>query len=308
MSNGRRGSTYKDFLACNSKEYDGKGGAIVYTHWIEKMDHEVAVTMAWDDFKVLIREYFCPSKVMQKLETKLWNYAMVRADHAAYNDRFHELARLVPHLVTLKNRRSGRYKNPEKRGNAREPSKDRNARDDNKRSRTVSAFAMTLFDSIADYSFVSTTFIPLLGIDPNDVGFSCEIEIASEQLVKLDKVIRGCKLEIEGYVVRIPLLDGKVFRMLRKRPKGKVSYLMSSKAKEQKQEEIVIVRDFLEVFLNDLSGLPPIQEIEFWIELVPGATPVAKSPYRLAPSEMEELLGQLKELQDNGFIRPSSSP
>ncbi|GKF15895.1 hypothetical protein Tco_0057357, partial [Tanacetum coccineum] len=75
-------------------------------------------------------------------------------------------------------------------------------------------------------------------------------------------------------------------------------HLMSVKAKEQKQEELVVVRDFLEVFLNDLSGLPPIREIEFRIELVPGAIPVAKSPYRLAPSKMEESSSQLKELQD----------
>ncbi|GKG49198.1 hypothetical protein Tco_0515650, partial [Tanacetum coccineum] len=61
---------------------------------------------------------------------------------------------------------------------------------------------------------------------------------------------------------------------------------------------IVVVRDFPEVFPDDLSGLPPIQEIEFQIKLTPRATPVAKSPYRLAPSELEELSGQLKELQD----------
>ncbi|GKF12798.1 putative reverse transcriptase domain-containing protein [Tanacetum coccineum] len=73
---------------------------------------------------------------------------------------------------------------------------------------------------------------------------------------------------------------------------------MSAKTKEKKQEEIVTVRDFLEVFLDDLSGLPPVQEIKFWIELIPGAMLVAKSPYRLAPSELEELSGQLKELQD----------
>ncbi|GKG35492.1 hypothetical protein Tco_0440646, partial [Tanacetum coccineum] len=66
-------------------------------------------------------------------------------------------------------------------------------------------------------------------------------------------------------------------------------HLMSAKAKEQKQEEIVVVRDFLEVFSDDLSGLPPIREIEFRIELVPGAIPVVKPPYRVAPSEMEEL-------------------
>ncbi|GJU91796.1 putative reverse transcriptase domain-containing protein, partial [Tanacetum coccineum] len=67
---------------------------------------------------------------------------------------------------------------------------------------------------------------------------------------------------------------------------------------DKKQEEIVVVRDFPEVFLDDLSRLPPNREIEFQIELIPGATLVAKSPYRLAPSKMEELSGQLKELQD----------
>ncbi|GJZ60137.1 reverse transcriptase domain-containing protein [Tanacetum coccineum] len=59
------------------------------------------VGMSWEDFKTLIREEFCPSNEMQKLETELWNHAMVRAGHAAYTDRFHELARLVSHLVTL---------------------------------------------------------------------------------------------------------------------------------------------------------------------------------------------------------------
>ncbi|GJZ57196.1 putative reverse transcriptase domain-containing protein [Tanacetum coccineum] len=83
---------------------------------------------------------------------------------------------------------------------------------------------------------------------------------------------------------------------------------MSTKASDKKQEEIVVVSDFSEVFSDDLSGLPPIREIEFRIELIPRATPIAKSPYRLSPSELEELSGQLKELQDKGFIRPSSSP
>ncbi|GKB19416.1 putative reverse transcriptase domain-containing protein [Tanacetum coccineum] len=73
---------------------------------------------------------------------------------------------------------------------------------------------------------------------------------------------------------------------------------MSAKAKEKKQEEIVVVKDFPEVFLDDLSGLSPVREIEFRIELVPGAMPIAKSPYRLAPSDLEEFSGQLKELQD----------
>nr|GFA33010.1 hypothetical protein [Tanacetum cinerariifolium] len=109
-------------------------------------------------------------------------------------------------------------------------------------------------------------------------------------------------------VVRIPLLDSKVLRVLGENLEEKVRQLMSAKAKEKKQEEIVVVRDFPEVFSDDLSWLPPIREIKLQIELVPGAMLVAKSPYHLAPSELEEFLGQLKELQDKGFIRPSSSP
>ncbi|GJZ90890.1 putative reverse transcriptase domain-containing protein, partial [Tanacetum coccineum] len=80
------------------------------------------------------------------------------------------------------------------------------------------------------------------------------------------------------------------------------------KADEKKFDEIRVVRDFPEVLPDDLSGFPPVREIEFRINLIPGASPVVKSPYRLAPSEMLELSNQLKELQEKGFIRPSYSP
>ncbi|GKF05830.1 putative reverse transcriptase domain-containing protein, partial [Tanacetum coccineum] len=99
-------------------------------------------------------------------------------------------------------------------------------------------------------------------------------------------------------VVKIPLPDDKVLRVLGERPEKKTRFFMSAKTSDKKQEEIVVVRDFPEVFPDDLSGLPPIREIEFRIELITEAMPVAKSPYRLAPSELEELSGQLKELQD----------
>ncbi|GKC78032.1 putative reverse transcriptase domain-containing protein [Tanacetum coccineum] len=140
-------------------------------------------------------------------------------------------------------------------------------------------FATNLFDSGADYSFVSTTLIPLLGIEPSELGFKYEIEIASGQLVEIDKVIKGCKLEIKGHVfdidlipfghgcfnviigmdwlsnhkaeiicheevVRIPLLDGKVLRVLGEKPEEKMRQLKSVKAKEKEQEKIVVVRDF----------------------------------------------------------------
>ncbi|GKA80678.1 reverse transcriptase domain-containing protein [Tanacetum coccineum] len=146
VSNGRNGCSYKEFMACNPKDYDGKGGAIVYTRWIEKMEsvqdmsgcganqkvkytagsfigkaltwwntqvqtrgREAAVGMTWEDFKGLMRKEFCPNNELQKLESEFWCHAMVGAGHAAYTDRFHKLARLVPHLVTPENKRIERY-------------------------------------------------------------------------------------------------------------------------------------------------------------------------------------------------------
>ncbi|GKB54760.1 putative reverse transcriptase domain-containing protein [Tanacetum coccineum] len=80
------------------------------------------------------------------------------------------------------------------------------------------------------------------------------------------------------------------------------------KSKKKQLQDVPIVKNFLEVFLEDLPSLPPTRQVEFHIDLVPGAAPVARVPYRLAPSEMKELADQLQELSDKGFIRPSSSP
>ncbi|GKF26920.1 putative reverse transcriptase domain-containing protein, partial [Tanacetum coccineum] len=79
------------------------------------------------------------------------------------------------------------------------------------------------------------------------------------------------------------------------------------RSEEKRLEDVPIVRDFPEVFPEDL-GIPPTQQVEFQIDLVPGVAPVARAPYRLAPSKMKELAEQLQELSNKGFIRPSSSP
>nr|GEV75149.1 putative reverse transcriptase domain-containing protein [Tanacetum cinerariifolium] len=89
---------------------------------------------------------------------------------------------------------------------------------------------------------------------------------------------------------------------------GITSKKADDKSNEKQLEDVSIVREFLEVFPEDLSGLPPAQQVEFQIELVPGATPVARALYRLTPAKMQELSTQLQELSDKGFIRPSSSP
>ncbi|GJX97980.1 hypothetical protein Tco_0354999 [Tanacetum coccineum] len=83
---------------------------------------------------------------------------------------------------------------------------------------------------------------------------------------------------------------------------------VEDKSEKKRLKDVPIVQDFPEVFPKDLPGLPPTRQVEFQIDLVPGAASVAWAPYRLAPSEIKELSEQLKELSDKGFIRPSSSP
>nr|GEY05834.1 putative reverse transcriptase domain-containing protein [Tanacetum cinerariifolium] len=192
--------------------------------------------------------------------------------------------------------RNGSIKKVEKRENVEEPSKDKSGRDNNKRTRTGNVFATTVNPDCrgmprnvnpvnvrnppvrACYECGSTDHgrgnqenqargrAFMLGaeearLEPSDLGFKYEIEIASGQLVEIDKAEIICHEK----VVRIPLPDGNVLRVLREIPEEKARFLMGV----SKQKEIVVVRDFPEVFLDDLSGLPPIQEIEFRIELIP---------------------------------------
>ncbi|GKG44477.1 hypothetical protein Tco_0485915, partial [Tanacetum coccineum] len=81
-----------------------------------------------------------------------------------------------------------------------------------------------------------------------------------------------------------------------------------NKLEEKRLEDVPIVREFPKVFPEDLARLPPARQVEFQIDLVPGAAPVARAPYRFAPAEMQELSTQLQELSVRGFIRLSSSP
>ncbi|GJS76276.1 putative reverse transcriptase domain-containing protein [Tanacetum coccineum] len=209
-------------------------------------------------------------------------------------------------------------KNPKKRGNRGEPSKDRNVRDDNKKTRTVNSFATTTnpvgrenTGMVPNCTTCNTHHLPGVPcrtcfncnrpghfakdcrVVPRNVELGLEARVNHHNQVMAvnrsqDRRNEGNQLsdhkpEIIFYekVVRIPLLDGKVLKVLGEKPEEKVRQLISARTKEQKQEEIVVVKDFPKVFPDDLSGLPPVREIEFQIKLVPEAMPVAKSPYHL---------------------------
>ncbi|GJT05375.1 putative reverse transcriptase domain-containing protein [Tanacetum coccineum] len=83
---------------------------------------------------------------------------------------------------------------------------------------------------------------------------------------------------------------------------------MEKKSDEKRLKDIPVVREFPEVFPEDIPGLPPVCQVKFQINLILGTAPVARAPYRLAPSEMQKLSNQLQELSDRDFIRPSTSP
>ncbi|GJY17961.1 putative reverse transcriptase domain-containing protein, partial [Tanacetum coccineum] len=149
-------------------------------------------------------------------------------------------------------------------------------------------YASMLFDSDADRSFVSSTFSALLDVAPStlDTSHPFDIDLMPVELGSFDVIIG---LDWLAKYHALIVCDEKVVRI----PYG---------------DEVLIIRGDDCNGRKDLHGLPPARQVEFQIDLVPGAAPVARAPYRLAPAELQELSTQLQELSDIGFIRPSSLP
>nr|GEW65853.1 putative reverse transcriptase domain-containing protein [Tanacetum cinerariifolium] len=346
----------------------------------------VAIAQSWEDFKKLLMEQYCPDDEVEKLESEFWNHKKVVSDIDGYTAIFHELARLVPHMVTPESQRVNRYirglapkikahvtssqpakswgamsmdnrlttdgikdgifKKKENVGNKKR-SNDQNrnrGRDDRNKiqrtgmghftryctSRVVNGtprptcyecgdpnhfrrncprmnqatttegsrpnpvlaiegnpnpgnnrnrahgraftldvaeapqdpnivtgtfslndhFATILFDYGADFSFISTNFLPLIDIKPSVINPRYEIEIASGVKVVTNMIVRGCRLELEGHtfiIDLIPFVHGSFD-------------LKTMKVNESKLRDIPLVREFPNVFPKDLSGLPPSRE------------------------------------------------
>ncbi|XP_021994930.1 uncharacterized protein LOC110891531 [Helianthus annuus] len=196
-------------------------------------------------------------------------------------------------------------------------------------------YASVLFDTGADKSFVSLKFEPLLAMPRTKLGKPFTVEVANGNPFVLDSVIcmdwlakHHAEVVCFDKFIRIPLPSSDILEIygekpsnglklmtcteaqkyLRKKYVAFLAHVVEKKDESKSIQDIPIIRDFPEVFPEDLPGLPPPRQVEFRIDLVPGANTIAKSPYRLAPSEMQELASQLQELSDKGFIRPSFSP
>ncbi|GJR07190.1 putative reverse transcriptase domain-containing protein [Tanacetum coccineum] len=424
----------KTFRAFGAKEFFGTEGAVGLLTWFESTESVLHITKCpaesqveftasmlqgraltwrntvvqtrgraatiaqpWEDFKKLLMEEYCPDDEVQKLESEFWNHKMVGSDINGYTARFHELARLVPYMVTPESQRVNRYirglapkikahvtsykpatiqgavsmanhlttdgikdglfKKKENAGNKRrsnDQNRNRGRDDRNKRQRTRKNFALTapeqgqrqgqrqaanerpkptcykcgdpnhfrrncprmnrattsggnrpnpvltiegntnqvLFDSGADYSFISTNFLPLINMKPSVISPDYEIEIASGVKVETNKIIRGmdwlsklrAKIVCFEKIIQIPLSTGDILEVHGECHEGNLKQLKTMKVNEPKVEDILVVRDLPGMFPKDLSGLRPPREVEFRIYLIPRVMPVAKSPYRLAPT------------------------
>ncbi|CAH1428386.1 unnamed protein product [Lactuca virosa] len=149
-------------------------------------------------------------------------------------------------------------------------------------------YAYILFDSGAERSFVSHKLKHLLNQQPQKLSEAFTVEMANGKTEKTkDIYAQNC---------------------LHKKNHGFLAHVVDKQKGEKNTNNIPDVRDFQDVFPEDLPGIPPERQVEFRIDLIPGATSIAKSPYRLAPTEMQELSSQLSEILDKGFIRPNFSP
>ncbi|XP_035845936.1 uncharacterized protein LOC118492200 [Helianthus annuus] len=183
---------------------------------------------------------------------------------------------------------------------------------------------------ITDKSFVDNKFCKLLNLPVKtlDIKYEVELEDGFDIVIGMDwlslnqaqiacdkkqvviKTRYGESLTIQGdtqYGLPDQVAMLKASKCLKK---GCVIYMAQVTTDEPKPkiEDIPVISDYSDVFPKELPGLPPDRQVEFRIDIIPGVAPVARAPYRLAPTEMKELRAQLDDLLEKGFIQPSSSP
>ncbi|KAA3483556.1 Gag-Pol polyprotein [Gossypium australe] len=163
-----------------------------------------------------------------------------------------------------------------------------------------------LIDIGSTHSYVASTISGNLGVSIERTSSEVTVLILLGQSVRVSKIYRDVLLEVQGTIFLANLMElpfGEFDLIL-----AYLAYVNVSNSGDSSIGDIRTVRDFLDVFPDDLPGLPPNQEVEFGVELLPSTTPVSIAPYRMAQKELTKLRAQLQELLDHGFIRLSVSP
>nr|GEU65670.1 putative reverse transcriptase domain-containing protein [Tanacetum cinerariifolium] len=308
-----------------SRVRNGYGSnGVALTWWnshVKTVTLEVAQALPWKTLKKMMTDKYCPKGEIKKLETEMWELKTKGTDVIGYSRRFQELALMCDRTFPEESFVSTTFSS--------QIDITPIALDHHYNVKIADGRIIKLNTVMRDctLNFLNHPFnIDLL---PVELG-SYDVIVGMDWLSRYNAVI-ACAEKL----VRIPF--GNEILTIReegsnKRNESRLNIISCCKAQEymskgchvflanitstkdedkskgKQLEDVPIVREFLEVFPEDLSGIPPTRQVEFRIDLVPGAAPVARAPYRLSPSEMKELADQLQELTDKGFIRPSSSP
>nr|GEX06033.1 putative reverse transcriptase domain-containing protein [Tanacetum cinerariifolium] len=312
---------YADFMKCHPLNFKGTEGAVGLTRWIEKMEsifnisgcameNQVkfatctfldatltwwngqirtlgpdAYTMTWSVLEKKMTDKYYPLGEVKKLEIELRNMKVKDNNIPSYTNCFQELALICTKFVSNETEKVDKYIS---------------GLPDNIYGNVKSSKPKTLDETID------------LANDLMDQKLRTYVERKSDSKRKADDISRNNQQPFKKEELKC---CGKPELKCRYGAKGchvflaQISATKEDDKPEKKQvKDVLIIQDFPEVFPEDLPGLPPARPVEFQIDLIPGAAPMARAPYRLAPSEMKELSEQLQELSDKGFIRPSYSP
>ncbi|GJU40394.1 putative reverse transcriptase domain-containing protein [Tanacetum coccineum] len=312
-----RKCSYKEFMSCQPFNFKGTEGAVGLIRWFERTESvfsrsnctedckvkfatgtlteealswwnsfaqligiEEAYKITWVEFKKLLIKKYCPRTEIQKMEDEFYHLIVKGNDLKTHVRRFQELATLCPTMVPDSEKMmevfiGGLPRSIEGNVTASKPQTLEEAiniaqrlMDQNKRQEAVRAYAATPAEN--------SSFDVVIGID----WFSKY----------------HAKILCDEKVVHIPI-DGETLII-----RDDQIQVMEKKSDKKRLEDIPVVREFPKVFPEDLPGLPPVCQIQFQIDLIPGAAPVARAPYRLAHLKMQELSDQLQELADRALI------
>nr|GEZ86906.1 putative reverse transcriptase domain-containing protein [Tanacetum cinerariifolium] len=301
---------------------------------VTTLGHEVANARSWAEVKQMMTDEFCPTEEVQRLEDELRHLKLRNMNIAAYIKRFNELALLCPDAVPNEKKKKIQSKNERiaeglkikwennNRGNNnnnhnRENYRNNNHHNQNNNRRQNNTRALTTAQN------TGRTKLKLLlnakdcrgkkagpgaAVQPNIVCYSCgkRGHKSFEGPKKADQ--RGGNVSGQAYVIRDAEHNQGPNVVMERGSQLFLAQVTETEPVKKQQQDVPVTCNFPEVFPDDLPGLPPPRQVEFKIELIPGAAPVARMPYRLASFELKELSDQLKELSEKGFIHPSSSP
>ncbi|GJU83927.1 hypothetical protein Tco_1291473 [Tanacetum coccineum] len=312
--------TYSDFLKCQPLNFKGTEGVVRLTQWFERMESVFHISnctvgnqvkfatctllgnaLTWWNSHVKIvghdADYGMPWKTLMKMMTKKYypreKYVgglpdMIQGSVMASKPNTMQDA--IEFAIELMDQKIRTF--------AKRQAKNKRKLDDN--SRNNQNQQQPFKKKKVDRAYTARHFAPRCN-NCKKVGHLARDWALQEGLPEVKEQESG-KSSWEWYAQEMAYVVGTtgchVF----------LAHLTAKKAEDKSEEkrlkDVPIVQDFPEVFLEDLPGIPPARQVEFQIDLVPGAAPVARAPYRLALFEMKELSDKLQELSDKGFIRP----